>query len=281
MTGTEIRSAMIQARDEYIDIIKSELLGPGSEFSWSDKEHELISSTPTSRYSLGILFPQGNEHGQDNDETLQKDEEGIPEEEVIREYHDTANDPSQSQQQHTFEIDDTADENLDEEIGMATQYWPSSMGITFLVKGEATVVKGRLSFATYRGAGISDCAIPYTPDSPELYRVPTELAHIMEFDKNAMVLKLKSRVTPRKFVVFLNVIHCLRMSIVHWRISLIVLLTIAGWVMFVYHTLFLNSFWIFLLAIIWMTNQIAIWTAQLPKLWRFAEKLIPMYGPSL
>lgn len=198
MTGTEIRSAMIQARDEYIDIIRSELLGPGSEFSWPDKEHELISSTPTSRYSLGILFPQGNEHGQDNDETLQKDEEGIPEEEVIREYHDTANDPSQSQQQHTFEIDDTADENLDEEIGMATQYWPSSMGITFLVKGEATVVKGRLSFATYRGAGISDCAIPYTPDSPELYQVPTELAHIMEFDKNAMVLKLKSRVTPQE-----------------------------------------------------------------------------------
>ena len=198
MTGTEIRSAMIQAREEYIDIIRSELLGPGSEFSWPDKEHELISSTPTSRYSLGILFPQGNEHGQDNDETLQKDEEGIPEEEVIREYHDTANDPSQSQQQHTFEIDDTADENLDEEIGMATQYWPSSMGITFLVKGEATVVKGRLSFATYRGAGISDCAIPYTPDSPELYQVPTELAHIMEFDKNAMVLKLKSRVTPQE-----------------------------------------------------------------------------------
>lgn len=37
MTGKEIRSAMMSARDEYISIIRSELLGPGSEFSWPDK----------------------------------------------------------------------------------------------------------------------------------------------------------------------------------------------------------------------------------------------------
>lgn len=209
MTGTEIRSAMIQARDEYIDIIKSELLGPGSEFSWPDKEHELISSTPTSRYSLGILFPQGNEHGQDNDETLQKDEEGIPEEEVIREYHDTANDPSQSQQQHTFEIDDTADENLDEEIGMATQYWPSSMGITFLVKGEATVVNyfahggnelvigGKLTFLP--GAEVEGAdALPAAFADEEATQIPnqkeseaTTVAALRE-DFNELLSKLKA-----------------------------------------------------------------------------------------
>ena len=60
MTGSEIRQAMISAREEYIGIIKDELLGPGSEFSLPDREHELISSTPTSRYYVGILFPQGN-----------------------------------------------------------------------------------------------------------------------------------------------------------------------------------------------------------------------------
>lgn len=198
MIGTEIRSAMITARDEYISVIKSELLGPGSEFSWPDKDHELISSKPTSRYSLGILFPQGNVNGQDNDETVQKDEENLSEEEIIRTVQDTATDPVQYQKQHIFEIDETVDENLDEEIGMATQYCPSSMGMTFLVKGDATVVHGKLTFATYRKAVISDCAIPYAPDSPEYYQVPTELAHIMEFDKNAMVLKLKSRVTPQE-----------------------------------------------------------------------------------
>lgn len=57
MTGSEIRQTMISAREEYIGIIKDELLGPGSEFSLPDREHELISSTPTSRYSVGILVP--------------------------------------------------------------------------------------------------------------------------------------------------------------------------------------------------------------------------------
>ena len=38
MTGSEIRQAMISAREEYIGIIKDELLGPGSEFSLPDRE---------------------------------------------------------------------------------------------------------------------------------------------------------------------------------------------------------------------------------------------------
>ena len=67
MTDSTIRQSMISAREEYIGIIRDELLGPGSEFSLPDKEHELISSTPTSRYSVGILFPQGNAVNQDND----------------------------------------------------------------------------------------------------------------------------------------------------------------------------------------------------------------------
>lgn len=46
MTGSEIRQTMISAREEYIGIIRDELLGPGSEFSLPDREHELISSTP-------------------------------------------------------------------------------------------------------------------------------------------------------------------------------------------------------------------------------------------
>ena len=46
MTDNEIKRSMISAREEYINIIKSELLGPGSEFSLPDAEHELISSTP-------------------------------------------------------------------------------------------------------------------------------------------------------------------------------------------------------------------------------------------
>ena len=70
MTENELRHHLINARDEYIQTIKSEIMGPGSEFFVPDADHELISARPDSRYSVGILFPQGNQVNQDNEETL-------------------------------------------------------------------------------------------------------------------------------------------------------------------------------------------------------------------
>lgn len=197
MTGSEIKKEMISAREEYIGIIKAELLGPGSEFSLPDVEHELISSTPTSRYSVGILFPQGNEVSQDNDETVPIEETGAEQTEIPGEAT-RADDPVATKKQRTYEKDDTADENLDEEIGMSTQYMPSSMGITFLVKGNCDQVRGRVTFATYRNAKVPDCAIPYFPDDPENYTVPPELAHLIAFDKERGVLRLVASITAKE-----------------------------------------------------------------------------------
>ena len=197
MTGSEIRKEMISAREEYIGIIKAELLGPGSEFSLPDAEHELISSTPTSRYSVGILFPQGNEVSQDNDETVPIEETGAEQTEIPGEVS-RADDPVATKKQRTYEKDETADENLDEEIGMSTQYMPSSMGITFLVKGSANQIRGRLTFATYRNAKVPDCAIPYYPDDPENYKVPPELAHLIAFDKECSVLRLIASISAKE-----------------------------------------------------------------------------------
>ena len=152
MSESTIREQLISAREEYIDIIKSELLGPGSEFSLPDIEHELISSTPTSRYSLGILFPQGNQANQDNDETVSVLEtEEIVEERIEEKIEsDMREEPVQEHQIHKYEFDETADESLDEENGMSTQYMPSSMGITFLVKGNTDIVTGKVSLKTCR-----------------------------------------------------------------------------------------------------------------------------------
>lgn len=197
MTSSEIRKEMISAREEYIDIIRAELLGPGSEFSLPDAEHELISSTPTSRYSVGILFPQGNEISQDNDETVPIEETGAEQTEIPGEAT-RVDDPVAAKKQRTYEKDDTADENLDEEIGMSTQYMPSSMGITFLLKGNCDQVRGRVTFATYRNAKVPDCAIPYFPDDPENYTVPPELAHLIAFDKERGVLRLIASITAKE-----------------------------------------------------------------------------------
>jgi len=201
MNSGEIREQMIIAREEYINLIKAELLGPGSEFSIPNAENELISSTPLSRYSVGILYPQGNQFNHDNDENSKKGEDVDFDEEVETAEILTADSETAEpaiKLGRSQEYDETADENLDEEIGLSTQYMPSSMGLTFIVEGNTTEVNGNVSFATYRKAKVPDCMVPYAPDAPDKYEVPPELAHIMSFDKEIMALRLMSAVTMKE-----------------------------------------------------------------------------------
>ena len=185
MRPEEIREHMVTARDEYIDRVKKELLGPGSEFSVPDAEHELISSRPLSRYSVGILYPQGNQVNQDNDETLpltdDSDAEDAADAADVAERDEVANtewqSPTEPRGDRVVERDETADENLDEEVGLSAQYMPSSMGITFLAEGNTDMIKGKASFATYRTAKVTDCILPFYPDNPADYAVPVQLSH--------------------------------------------------------------------------------------------------------
>jgi hypothetical protein len=201
MTNGEIRAQLIDAREEYISLIKSELLGPGSEFNVPDIEHELISSSPISRYSIGILYPQGNQVNQDNDETVLNNEaaESESDEDVQVEETHTEDELIQtlSKSNRNYEFDETADENLDEEIELSAQYMPSSMGITFIVKGNSDLVRGRVSFATYRNAKITDFLMPYMPSDPDHYVVPSELAHIMVYDQEKRAFRLLTQIKKK------------------------------------------------------------------------------------
>ena len=67
-------SDLIDIRKEYIDRIKCELLGPGSEISIPSKQKELISTSPDVRYSIGILFPRETKMNADNDDTNRVEE---------------------------------------------------------------------------------------------------------------------------------------------------------------------------------------------------------------
>lgn len=203
MKTDEIREQMITAREEYINLVKAELLGPGSEFPVPDKEHELISSSPTSRYSVGILYPRGNTVNQDNDETESltsesEETEGIEVEDGEPAVSDEEQPETTSKGMRNYEYDETADENLDEEIGLSTQYMPSSMGITFIVKGNADKVRGNVSFATYMRAQIPDCVIPFTPGDPETYSIPPAFSHKMIYDKEQGVIRLLSKIDAKE-----------------------------------------------------------------------------------
>jgi hypothetical protein len=201
MNGREIREQLIVARDEYINLIKAELLGPGSEFTVPDVEHELISSSPMSRYSVGILYPQKNHLNQDNDEIESKsdEDENPSEDEVIDEKLNSEEVITERKNNRNYESDETADENLDEEVELSTQYMPSSMGITFIVKGSTDVVHGKVSFATYRKATIPDCIVPYIPTSETSeYVVPSEFSHIISYDKENRAFRLLRSVQKKE-----------------------------------------------------------------------------------
>ena len=67
MADEMIIKDFIAAREELINLVKKQMLGPGSEYSIPDAEHEIITYSPARRYSCGILFPQEEISGKSNE----------------------------------------------------------------------------------------------------------------------------------------------------------------------------------------------------------------------
>lgn len=192
---------LINARDKYIEIIRKELLGPGCEVSIPDEEHELITNSPEKNYSIGVLFPRDNKMNADNEETDRAQTE-------TAEYNTEEEEPEEAEikdeiidSKNSYGNSDVGDEeNLDEEIGLASQNMPSSMGITFFVEGKADIVKCDVSFATYRKALASDCRIPIKLENPDSYEVPEEVSGWFYYDKVEKTIRLKQGGIKRKDV---------------------------------------------------------------------------------
>lgn len=181
---------LIDVREDYVKKIRAELLGPGSEFSTPDPEHELISSGPLGRYTMGVLYPQDVVLGFDNDDTVQESEE--TEELIIDETPET----------YLGDIVNKgpreADENMDEEVGLSAQHKPSSIGITFMAKGDVDSVTTTISFATYRSARADDCVVPFAPADPTAFSIPSQISDVLSYDPKSGLLKLAPDFTREK-----------------------------------------------------------------------------------
>lgn len=176
----------LSARDEYIARVKEELLGPGSELSIPDAEHELITNSPDVRYSIGILFPKNNKLNADSNDSSRVEESAEQSDEIPDE-----NEEAESTNDEKSEpVTPAEEENLDEEISLAAQNMPSSLGFTFLTSTDLQILKCEVSFATYRKAKMADCRIPFYPDSPEKYSVPSQLSSYVFYDDAEKCLKL-------------------------------------------------------------------------------------------
>lgn len=179
----------IGVRKEYVEHVKKELLGPGSEVCIPDAEHELISSSPNVRYSIGILFPQKQCMVRDNDDAT--DEEFITENEAVSVETDT-NQPKRNGVGIAESASDAEEGYLDEQIGLAMQNLPSSMGYSFFAKGSCDRLIFQLSFATYNKSKMEECAYPVPVDLPGSYTVPSEVSCYIKYDASNKCLRLVS-----------------------------------------------------------------------------------------
>ncbi|WP_378954225.1 helicase-related protein [Pelosinus sp. sgz500959] len=158
------KEQMLALRGQLIKELRQELLGPGSEclYNEMDIEHEIITDLPEARYSVGVLYPQGNTLNVGNDDVLDPDDPSkeVDETEAAEAFAPVVDEISLKKTPE-FVSDDSGNFSLDDAVGLSTQAKPSSMGVTFFVKGNIKSIKFNLSFATYRVAKVSDCVVPY------------------------------------------------------------------------------------------------------------------------
>lgn len=176
------KKQLLAFREEYIQWIKAELLGPGSEYSLPDREHEVISSKPEKRYSIGILYPQHNQMNMDSEDTImiEKNDEEMQDEIDMEPEDEEVEDDFMGKADPLF-IDITED-GLDEDVKLALQNKPSSLGFTFFAKGDVDRITVHVYFATYRKAKAEDCITAFFPEHPDTYVLPPQLSPYVKYD---------------------------------------------------------------------------------------------------
>ena len=192
-------------RDEYLDLISKELLGPGAEPEFQDKttdiSHERITANPSRLYLLGILYPQG---AKVKDEAIKIDSgetteygynaaEEMSAEEALTESSDDGM-PSESENE-TGNLDDEAesDSEFDEAFNMTAQFLPSTLGLICLTEGDPEGGSAHVTFGTYRSVGNEKEALWIPYEMPEGFSLPTEYAGYIRYDTSLKRLCLLHR----------------------------------------------------------------------------------------
>ena len=78
----ELQKDLLELRKKIIHAMRAELIGPGSEVSYPDEAHELISEYPAERYSVGILYPREQRFG-DNDAVSEDEDAAKPDDAIV------------------------------------------------------------------------------------------------------------------------------------------------------------------------------------------------------
>ncbi|MFA5163844.1 MAG: helicase-related protein [Patescibacteria group bacterium] len=140
----EVRATLLEA-------VKKELIGPGSEEIGPDAAEEIITESPDNRYTLGMLFPQSSS----------------AEEETASDEGNLANGEEDEPQDF---------------ISLANQYYPSAMGISFYSTGISPEIKIEISAASYRKITEEDEGCIILKDAPETITGDAEFKKRFRYD---------------------------------------------------------------------------------------------------
>lgn len=172
---------LLEIRKRIVKAMKSELLGPGSEVSYPDEEHELISEVPFERYSVGILYPKDDKFG-DNDEVS----EAVSREDTEDENFDEESDAEKETEIISSTGSMYKDDSCDEEVNLAQQNKPSSVGLTFFVSGDIKSMYVSVDYAIYNLAADNEIEVPYFGDT---LNIPDCLSTYISFDEKSQTIK--------------------------------------------------------------------------------------------
>lgn len=176
---------MSEARDIYIDRVKRELIGPGSDIFYcsDDFSDEIIEGKPLSRYYSGILFPPKTELIEEDPGLFQEDNDELntePDELITKEKENVTKEN---------EIFDNYEE--EETFKLRTNlYFPNNIGLTFCIPFETDTIDFKLSFGTYKKASNKKIKIKYNGEGVELLS-RFGLQEYVEFDAENKILSLK------------------------------------------------------------------------------------------
>lgn len=192
-------------REEYIARVRRTLLGPGSEPRVPNIDEEVVAANPVSRYMLGVIYAQ--ESPQDEQES-DIEEESVEETVEEQEIGDSLKDNVQSeepayikkdQEQAQKEAlggngDEDSEDKMDDAVNMATQYKPSSLGFTCMVKGDPSGAEVKVTFGTYSRVDVQNnpekCKIFFRPQSKD-FEIPSEFSQYVHYDVEHGILCLK------------------------------------------------------------------------------------------
>ena len=170
----------VKARNDLIDTLHSDVTGP-------EREDEILSEEPTTRYSCGILFP--------------REEQAEPELDADRSVSAGENKP----------IDE---EEADGLIEQTSSFFPSAMGLSFIVDKNCEGLTGHLSAGRYMKITDSDYPVSVPIKTDEKLPDDPFVAEFLEFVENRLLLKKPiNRETRDKLAELMNDNKSLRNSV--------------------------------------------------------------------